>query len=89
LRKCKVYGNGVAGIVSQQKGNLKAIECDIHDNCEGILIQDTGRAKIEKCKSYSNRANGIFVGFDHETSAAIIECEAYNNMTKGISIGNL
>ena len=88
LKRCKIYGNLLAGIVSQQKGNLKAIQCEVHENCEGILIQDTGRAKIEKCKSYSNLANGIFVGMDHVASAAIIECEAYDNMTKGIFIGN-
>ena len=88
LRKCEVYGNGGAGIASQQKGNLKAIQCEVHNNLEGILIQDTGRGKVEKCKSYSNRANGIFVGFDHVSSAVIIECEAYDNMSKGICIGN-
>ena len=88
LRKCQIYGNGAAGIVSQEKGNLKAIQCEVHSNLEGVLIQGTGRAKVERCKSYSNRANGIFVGFDHVSSAAIIECEANNNMAKGICIGN-
>jgi tetratricopeptide (TPR) repeat protein len=88
LKSCKIYGNNLAGVVSQQKGNLLAIECEVHNNCEGILIQDTGCARVEHCNTSSNRANGIFVGFDHRGKAAIIENKACNNTSQGIMIGN-
>jgi len=88
LKSCKIYGNKLAGVVSQQKGNLLAIECEVHSNCEGILIQDTGCARVEHCNTSSNRSNGIFVGFDHRGNAAIIENKASNNTSQGIMIGN-
>ena len=59
----------------------------IHDNSEGILIQDTGSARVEKCKVYSNQANGIFVGFDHIGSAAIIKNEIHDNFSSGLLVG--
>jgi len=88
LISCKIYGNKLAGLVSQQKGKLLAIECDVHNNGEGILIQDTGCARVEHCNTSSNMANGIFVGFDHRGNAAIIENKACNNTSQGIFIGN-
>jgi len=88
LDGCRIYGNGAAGVVSQQKGNLRAVNGEVHDNCEGILIQDTGSAHVEKCKVDSNRSNGIFVGFDHGGSAAIIDNEAYDNRHRGVLIAN-
>eukprot|EP00978_Attheya_sp_CCMP212_P002103 scaffold4346_cov52-Attheya_sp.AAC.2 len=87
LISCKIYGNKLAGVVSQQKGNLLASECDVHNNGEGILIQDTGCARVEHCNTSSNMANGIFVGFDHRGKAAIIENKACNNTSQGILIG--
>ena len=88
LQSCKIYGNGIAGVVSQLKGNLLAIECEVHNNLDGIQIQDTGCAKVEQCKVYSNRSHGIFVGFDHRGSAALIDNHAFNNRTKGIFVPN-
>jgi len=88
LDGCTIYGNNVAGIVSQNKGKMYIFNCEVHNNCEGILIQDTSKAYVEKCKVHSNRGNGIFVGFDHRGSAAIIENEVYDNQSKGILVGN-
>ena len=88
LQSCKIYGNGIAGVVSQLKGNLLAIECEVHNNLDGIQIQDTGCAKVEQCKVYSNRSHGIFVGYDHRGSAALIDNHAFNNRTKGIFVPN-
>ena len=45
----------------------------VYGNHEGILIQDTGNAKIKQCEVYSNTANGIFVGMDLKGSAALID----------------
>ena len=89
INSCWVYGNGGAGIVTQQKGSVSIYKCEVHDNLEGILIQDTGSAMVEQCKVFSNRANGIFVGFDHRASAVIIKNYVYDNQSKGIMIGNL
>lgn len=88
LYGCKIYGNNGCGAASQQKGVLKMFECEVHDNWEGILIQDTGSARINKCRAYSNRANGIFVGFDHQGSALLTENEVNNNRSNGIKIGS-
>jgi hypothetical protein len=60
-------------VVSQQKGSVKLVRCEVHDSCEGVLSQDTGSASVEQCDVYSNRANGIFVGFDHLGTAAIVD----------------
>lgn len=85
---CKLYGNSLSGGVAQDKGSLHMIRCEVHNNCEGILIQSKSSARIEKCDVHSNRANGIFVGFDHVGSAVLIENEVYNNNSKGLMIGN-
>ena len=85
LQSCKIYANGFAGVVSQQKGNLLAIKCEVlHDDLEGIMIQDTGCAKVEQCKAHSNRSNGIFVEFDQRGSAALIGNHAFSNRKKGV-----
>jgi hypothetical protein len=86
---CEIYGNKLAGIVSQNKGSICIIDCEVHNNCEGVLIQDTGNAHVENCKIYMNRSNGIFVGFDHRGSAAIIENEVHDNRSKGVYIANI
>jgi hypothetical protein len=88
LESCQIYGNAVAGVVSQQKGSVKLVRCEVHDNCEGVLIQDTGSASVEQCDVYSNRANGIFVGFDHLGSAAVVDNKVHDNFSKGILVGN-
>lgn len=80
---CRIYGNGRAGLVSQNKGRLHVRKCAVHDNYDGILIQDTGSARVEHCTVYSNRCSGIFVGYDHRGSATIIENEAFTNAYKG------
>lgn len=89
LENCHVFGNNAAGIVSQRKGNLVAFKCEVHDNLDGILIQDTGCARVEKCDVHSNRANGIFVGFDHQASASITDNKVKNNHCRGILVGNM
>jgi hypothetical protein len=76
LDRCRIYGNSAAGVLCQQKGNINVYKSEVHDNCEGVLIQDTGSA------------HGIFVGFDHRGHAAIIENEAHDNNSKGILITN-
>mmetsp|Transcript_2328 Transcript_2328/g.3646 ORF Transcript_2328/g.3646 Transcript_2328/m.3646 type:complete len:220 (-) Transcript_2328:109-768(-) len=42
LEECSIYGNGITGVVSQQKGVVSLSNCKIHDNCEGIMVQDSG-----------------------------------------------
>jgi hypothetical protein len=88
FESCQIYGNGSAGVVSQQKGAVRLLKCEVHDNCEGILIQDTGSARVEQCDVYSNRSNGIFVGFDHMASAAIIDNKVHDNESMGILVAN-
>jgi Right handed beta helix region/MYND finger len=88
LESCRLYGNGAAGVVAQDKGSLSLLKCDVHDNCEGILIQDTGSARVEQCEVHSNRSNGIFVGFDHIASAAITDNHVHNNNSRGILVAN-
>ena len=88
FNSCYIYGNNVSGAVIQGKGKLTMYGCEVHDNCEGIIIQNNGNAFIEKCKIWSNMANGIFVGFDHRGSVLIAENEIYQNRSKGLMIGN-
>lgn len=88
FESCWIYGNGGAGIVAQQHGSIQVLKCEVHDNGEGILIQDTGSATVKCCDVFSNRANGIFVGYDHRGSATIIENKVHDNRYKGILIGN-
>ena len=38
--------------------------------------------------AYSNHSNGIFVGFDHRGSAALIGNHALNNRSKGVLVGS-
>jgi len=85
---CHIYGNGAAGIVTQQKGIIQLMKCIIHDNDEGVLIQDTGHAKVEKCDIFSNRSNGVFIGFDHRGSATVTDNKVHDNLSKGILVGN-
>lgn len=59
-------------------------KCAVHGNYDGILIQDTGSARVEHCTVYSNRCSGIFVGYDHRGSATIIENEAFTNAYNGV-----
>jgi hypothetical protein len=75
-------------VVSQQKGYVKLVRCKVHDNCNGVLIQDTGSASVEQCEVFSNRANGIFVGFDHLGTAVIVDNKVHDNVSKGILVGN-
>jgi len=89
FQSCQIYGNGGAGVVAQQKGNIELYKCDVHNNCEGVLIQDTGRGKVEKCNIFSNRANGIFVGFDQcRGSVTIVDNNVHDNFSRGILVGN-
>jgi hypothetical protein len=88
LDSCQIYGNGAAGVVSQKKGSIRLVNCEVHDNCEGVLIQDTGSASVERCDVFSNRANGIFVGYDHCGTAAIVDNKVHDNVFKGILVGN-
>jgi hypothetical protein len=88
LESCRIYGNAKAGVVSQQKGSVQLVRCEVHDNCEGVLIQDTGSASVEQCDVFSNRANGIFVGFDHCGTAAIVDNKVHDNRSRGIIGGN-
>ena len=88
LEKCQVFGNAFAGVVTQQAGNLYALKCHAHDNLEGILIQDTGKARVEKCNIHSSRANGIFIGYDHRGSAAITDNLVKDNICRGVLVGN-
>jgi tetratricopeptide (TPR) repeat protein len=88
LHLCKIYGNCGAGIVSQQKGNLLVTDCEVHSNLEGILIQDTGSGRVERCNLHSNNSTGVFIGFDHRGSAAVIDNRACNNRSKGVLVGN-
>jgi Right handed beta helix region/MYND finger len=85
---CKIYGNGAAGLVSGKRGKLYITKCVIHDNCEGVLIQDTGSAEVNQCQVYQNRANGIFVGHDHKAHAKICNNNVNDNLSAGILIGN-
>ena len=88
LESCSLAGNGSAGIVAQQHGSISLVKCEVHDNITGILIQDTGSARIEDCDVHSNNANGIFVGYDHRGSAAIIKNSVHDNRSMGILLGN-
>jgi tetratricopeptide (TPR) repeat protein len=85
---CEFYGNGAAGVVAQQKGRMYLTQCIVHDNTEGVLIQDTGSAEVKQCEIYGNRANGIFVGYDHVGHARISENHVHSNVSRGILIGN-
>ena len=86
---CSFCSNGIAGVVTQQRGSITLKQCKIHDNgTDGVMIQDSGSARIEQCDVYSNSANGIFVGFDHRGSASIIQSAVHDNRSKGILIGN-
>ncbi len=87
LESCKVFGNGVAGIAAQQKGKLFLSKCEIHDNFEGVLIQGTSSGNVEHCHIHSNRANGIFVGFDHQGEVALTENKVIANASCGILVG--
>ena len=89
FHSCRIYDNNLAGAVIEDKGGvLRMIECEIDNNNEGILIQSFGSAYIKECKIHSNKANGIFIGFDHRGSAVIVKNEVYGNRSKGILIGN-
>ncbi|CAB9503832.1 lysine methyltransferase SMYD2 [Seminavis robusta] len=88
FESCEFYGNGAAGVVAQKAGALYLSKCAVHDNCEGVLIQDTGTASVRQCEVYQNRANGIFVGYDHLGFASIVENNVYGNVSMGILIGN-
>jgi hypothetical protein len=88
LESCQIYGNAVAGVVSQHKGSVRLVRCTVHDNSDGVLIQDTSSANVEHCDVFSNRANGIFVGFDHVGIAAIIDNKVHDNVSRGVLLGN-
>lgn len=85
---CKFYGNALCGAVSQEKGELCMVGCEVFSNCEGIMIQGSGHAIIDACDVHSNRANGIFVGFDHIGSAKLRKNKVYDNFSKGILLGS-
>jgi hypothetical protein len=85
LESCRIYGNAAAGAVSQRQGSVQLTRCEVHDNCEGVFIQDTGSASIEQCDVFSNRSNGIFVGFDHRGTAAIVDNKVNDNIFRGVS----
>jgi len=87
LRECKLYGNGFAGAAVQEKGSLKLVRCKVHENLEGVLIQSSGNGKVEHCTIFNNHCNGVFVGYDHTGSAAIIGNEVHDNSGKGILLG--
>ena len=86
--ECKIYSNDYAGLAVESKGNARLVDCKISSNCEGVLIQQSGCAVVERCEVFSNRANGIFVGYDHVGTAEILDNRVHENRFKGILIGN-
>jgi len=87
FESCELFGNGMAGLASQRKGRVKIGRCKVHSNIEGILLQDTGSGTVVDCDVFENRANGIFVGYDHLGAAEISANRAYKNRMKGILLG--
>ena len=87
IEDCEIFGNNF-GVSAQQDGNALVEGCNIHDNSEGVLIQDTGSGNVQQCSIHSNTANGVFIGFDHQGTAAIVDNNVFNNHSKGILIGN-
>jgi hypothetical protein len=86
--ECKIYSNDFAGVAVQTKGNARLVDCKISSNCEGVLIQQSGCAVVERCEVFGNRANGIFIGYDHVGTAEILNNSVHDNMFKGIILGN-
>ena len=87
FESCEMYGNGHAGLASQTKGLVKIGRCKVHNNIEGILVQDTGSGNVVDCDIFENRGSGIFVGFDHLGTAEITGNRVYDNRFKGILLG--
>lgn len=85
---CKFYGNALCGAVCQEKGEMVMVGCEVFSNCEGIVIQGNGHAIIDSCDVHSNRANGIFVGFDHTGSVKLKNNKVHNNYSEGILLCN-
>lgn len=83
---CRFFGNGHAGIVSQRMGDLQMTKCEVFSNIEGILVQDSGSASIERCIVHEN-GNGIFIGYDHIGAATLAHNRVFSNHTKGILLG--
>ena len=88
VKDCEIFNNVGAGISAQQGSILDMKRCCVHDNIEGILIQNTAIASIRKCLSCSNNANGIFVGYDHTGTATLIDNVVENNNSCGILVGS-
>jgi hypothetical protein len=86
--ECKIYSNDFAGVAVESKGNARLVDCKISSNCEGVLIQQSGCAVVEHCEVFSNRANGIFVGYGHVGTAEILKNRVHENRFKGILLGN-
>lgn len=88
IKNCEIFDNVGAGIVAQQGSILDMKRSHVHNNFEGILIQNTAIASIRECLSYSNKANGIFIGYDHTGTATLMDNVVEKNYGCGILIGS-
>lgn len=71
----------------QIKGNAHLVDCKLSENAEGVLIQSSGSVVVKNCEVFNNRANGIFVGYDHSGIANIVKNKVHDNQFKGIILG--
>lgn len=87
FKSCHIYGNNFAGAVVQKKGRMRLVQCKVHSNLEGVLVQESGTSFIESCEIYGNKATGIFIGYDHTGTASLVKNIVRDNHCHGILLG--